>query len=368
MKIGYIVHDLNDPSVARRCEMLERGGAKVVLTGFYRGSQLTKKIQRRNPLVLGTTHDAAFLLRALNTVKHAVFTKRVENYLIECETILARNLEQLAIGARINGSRPLIYECLDIHRLLVSPSIPAKLIQHLENKLLPRVDLLLTSSPGFIRNHFEKTSLDCPTYLIENKFSISTPPTTLCPSKEPSPVLKIGWFGMLRCQKSFSMLREIVSCSEGGIEVIIAGKPSTSELPNLAQEAGTLAGIEFTGPYDYQDLAALYNKCHFAWAVDWFEEGLNSDWLLPNRLYESIGHGALPIVLEETEMHQWLKERDAGVPIKKDAAAKSIAEKLCSLDLSRLQKKLHAIPVHDVFADEKDALNLVQAITKTEKL
>ena len=36
---------------------------------------------------------------------------------------------------------------------------------------------------------------------------------------------------------------------------------------------------------------------HFTWAIDFYEAGANSDWLLPNRLYEGGAHGAVPIAL-----------------------------------------------------------------------
>ena len=32
-KIAYLVHNLDDPAVERRCRMLERGGSAVVLAG-----------------------------------------------------------------------------------------------------------------------------------------------------------------------------------------------------------------------------------------------------------------------------------------------------------------------------------------------
>ena len=49
MHIGYLVHNLNDPAVERRCAMLERGGAKVKLAGFCRDAQLSDAIAQRRP-------------------------------------------------------------------------------------------------------------------------------------------------------------------------------------------------------------------------------------------------------------------------------------------------------------------------------
>ncbi|MGR5543340.1 hypothetical protein ACPV5V_32785, partial [Vibrio campbellii] len=52
--------------------------------------------------------------------------------------------------------------------------------------------------------------------------------------------------------------------------------------------------IEFLGPYVFpDDLADIYNNAHFNWTLDFFEQGGNSEWLLPNRIYEG-GLFALP--------------------------------------------------------------------------
>ena len=48
----------------------------------------------------------------------------------------------------------LVYECLDIHRLLLSTRFDGALLRFLETRLWDEVDLLLTSSPAFVRNYF----------------------------------------------------------------------------------------------------------------------------------------------------------------------------------------------------------------------
>ena len=50
------------------------------------------------------------------------------------------------------------------------------------------------------------------------------------------------------------------------------------------------------------------------------EEGGNSDWLLPNRLYDSIAYGAVPIGLKGVEMGCWLARNDVGVVVEHPVA------------------------------------------------
>ena len=53
----------------------------------------------------------------------------------------------------------VVYECLDIHRMLLSNGLHGRLFRSLESKLWRDVDLLLTSSPAFIRNYFRSARL-----------------------------------------------------------------------------------------------------------------------------------------------------------------------------------------------------------------
>ena len=366
MKIGYIVHDLNDPSVERRCIMLERGGAEVVLTGFYRGDKVKSVVAGRNPLVLGRTKDAAMLSRLTSTLKHVFSVGKLKAHFMDCDVILARNLEQLAIAMRLKVSRHLTYECLDLHRLLLGTGFVPRMIQSVESKLLSKVDGLLTSSPAFLRNHFDDSTLNAPQYLIENKFLVETVSECLPPSAATSSVIRIGWFGMLRCRKTFKVLRELAERSDGRVEVIISGRPSVAELPELPEVAKASKGVTYTGPYTYSDLPELYGQCHFAWAIDWFEEGLNSEWLLPNRLYESISHGAVPIVLAKTEMGRWLEARGAGLRIMPGTDPCEMILGLKPSDIAGFQAEIQAVPVGDVMADDTDCERLVKFISRAE--
>jgi len=126
VKIGSIAHNLNDPAVERRCLMFENGGADVAVAGFCRDAELREGISARAPMVLGQSADAALVQRAAITLKNTILNNGLKEYLADCDVILARNLEQLAIASNIVGDRPLIYECLDIHRSLIGSSMPAK--------------------------------------------------------------------------------------------------------------------------------------------------------------------------------------------------------------------------------------------------
>jgi hypothetical protein len=60
-------------------------------------------------------------------------------------------------------------------------------------------------------------------------------------------------------------------------------------------------------------LEDIYRNVHFSWAVDMYDEGLNSSWLLPNRIYEGGLHGAVPMALSSVETGRYLKRLGVGV-------------------------------------------------------
>ncbi|NQX93395.1 MAG: hypothetical protein HRT64_00445 [Erythrobacter sp.] len=364
MKIGYIVHNLNDPAVERRCQMLERGGAEVALAGFCRDDSLAPAIARRNPMQLGASADAAMVQRALMTLRNVAFHSKLAAYCADCDAIMTRNLEQLAIASAFVGQRALIYECLDIHRSLTATSAPARAVQFVENQLLPRVDLLLTSSPAFLSHHFDNTALAAPSYLIENKLLVeegAAPVPRQPTSDEP---IVIGWFGMLRCKRTLAFLSDLTARSNGRITALICGKPSPAELPGIEDHVAATPGLTYTGPYTYADLPDLYGRCHFAWAIDWFEEGLNSSWLLPNRIYEAIAHGAVPIALANVEVGRWLERHAVGLRVKDGDDARDQLLLMPKLDVRRLQAEVAKVDARAVIADSRDCEELVQAIMK----
>ena len=172
-KIAYFVHDLSDAAVHRRVRMLAAGGAAVTPIGFRRQATPVREVEGLAAIDLGQTEDGK-LSRRLITVAGALM--RVGGFaeaLAETDVILARNLEMLTIAARARRRHApqarLVHECLDVHRLLLSPRPAGALLRHIESRLWRGVDLLLTSSPGFIENYFEPRRFPASVRMVENK-------------------------------------------------------------------------------------------------------------------------------------------------------------------------------------------------------
>jgi hypothetical protein len=371
VKIAYFVHDLSDPSVHRRVRMLLAGGASVVLIGFRRSEMPVEAVAGVRTIDIGRTRDAKLARRALSVAKALMGVRRLAEELRGANAILARNLEMLPIAARARRlhapAATLIYECLDIHRLLLSQGIGGNLLRHYETRLWREVELLLTSSPAFLRNYFQPRGFPAPIRLVENKllWLDRDGGGDLRRAPPPGPPWRIGWFGMIRCRKSLEVLCSLARRANGEVEVIIRGRPSDAIFPDFAASIAGSPHIYFGGLYrNPEDLPAIYGEIHFNWAIDYYENGQNSSWLLPNRLYEGGALGAVPIALAHVETANWLTRQGAGVVLH-EPLEENLVEFFYSLDpstYSRFASEVAALPRRHLVDGPAECRELVRAI------
>src|SRR5215831_2188204 len=373
-KIIYFAHDLLDPAVHRRVRMLLAGGAAVTLIGFRRSAEAPNAVEGLRPIDLGQTADGMLVRRMLSVVSALVRLGSLAEHIRHANVILARNLEMLvpAIRARKRYApqATVAYECLDIHRVLLSTRLRGRLFRLLESKLWRDVDLLLTSSPAFIRNYFAPRGFPSPIRLVENKVLMIGERETRAPSVRPppGPPWRIGWFGMIRCRKSFDILSSLARAAGGAVEVIIRGKVSGATFRDFDAAIADLPNVRFAGPYrSPADLPSIYGNVHFNWAIDYYESGRNSAWLLPNRVYEGSLYGAVPIGLAGVETGHWLAERGAGVVLD-EPLERQLVDFFRRLDRDSyaiLAQGVEALPRPDLISNKSDCRELVDALCRS---
>lgn len=328
LEILYLAHDVADPAIRRRTLTLEAGGASVTVAGFRRGAD---KPAAPDIIELGVTRDGKFAQRIAAVLKAATTLGKSLNGLARPDVIIARNLEMLALANRANtlfgGDVPIVYECLDIHRLLLRQDFAGRSLRAAEQYLGRNVSLLVTSSPAFIENYFRPMSrLNAPTLLLENKVIDLSDEPALSPVRPRPPEAgepwNIGWFGALRCRKSLRLLSDFSRAMDGRFHIVLRGRPAYSEFDDFDGFVKNEPYMTFHGAYrNPEDLAAIYNAVHFSWGIDFFEEGLNSSWLLPNRLYEGCRYGAVPIAMKGTETARFLSARHIGLMLERAESA-----------------------------------------------
>lgn len=327
LRILLLAHDLADDSVGKRVAMLASGGAEVTLAGFRRTPEPVRSVAGCAETDFGQTRDAAFGERIRAVTRALLRLPRYRALFEESDLIWARTLEMLAIAVRgralCSVAPPILYESLDIHRLLLRHDLVGAALREAEGRLGRRASLLVTSSPAFVSNYFAtRSKLDLPVRLIENKVYLGkndVPASLLSRVRPPGPPWVIGWFGHIRCKESLRILTDVVRRNQGKVEVVIRGRPAFDDFERSISET---PGMRFLGPYkNPDDLDAIYREVHFTWAIDRFEHGLNSAWLLPNRLYEGGLYGCVPIADESVETGRFLQRLGIGVALGEPLAA-----------------------------------------------
>lgn len=381
MQVTYLAHDLDDPSCWRRVDMLRRGGAVVRIAGFRRG---------QGPLpgpaiVLGHTANGRMIqrLRAILSAAPRVARAIPEPDLKGSpETILARNLEMLALGAALQRRRRagapaadaprLVYELLDVHGLMLGQGAVHRTLRRIEAALMRRTRLVVLSSPAFGTRYLQAFGQpDVPTLLVENKpFAAVSPGDAAMPADDrgqgnAGAPLVIGWFGMLRCAWSLRTLDAVTRARPGRFRVVLRGRPALDVIPDFHAVIDANPDLDFLGPYRWpDDLPAIYGAIDVAWLIDRYQAGQNSDWLLPNRLYEGCLNGAVPVVLDGTEVARRAADWGCGVPVAApDTAAVDAA--LSGLDgaaLGASRGRVAAIPRGALQMDDAECGRLTRAI------
>jgi hypothetical protein len=175
---------------------------------------------------------------------------------------------------------------------------------------------------------------------------------------------------MIRCRRSFEILSSIAREAGGVVQVRIAGRPSPKEFPDFEALVAQSPHVTFTGSYRFDELPALYGDVHFSWAVDFFEEGLNSSWLLPNRIYESSFFGAVPIAVDGVETASWLQRKKVGVILDGDpkASLQGFLTELTDRQYRELSEALQGIPATDLVDTRESCQQLLRTLKNLKAL
>jgi succinoglycan biosynthesis protein ExoL len=124
--------------------------------------------------------------------------------------------------------------------------------------------------------------------------------------------------------------------------------------------------LSFEGAYTPEDLPRIYGAVHFSWLIDRYEAGANSEWLLPNRLYEGCRFGAVPIALEGTETARFLGRERLG-PALRSATPEALGVALSRLgrdDVARLRGAVLARPATLWSVNAGECADLVRAMAQ----
>jgi hypothetical protein len=261
----------------------------------------------------------------------------------------------------------MVYEVLDVQRIFIGEGPINRLFRWAERTLLRSCDLLVVSSPDFMSRYFlPRQSYSGPWRLLENKvspgqFSLRPPQMILRPPAPPPWV--IGWFGRLRCIRSLEILCSIADTMGERVLVRMRGLPSEEDVPTHALETAcaSRSNLTYEGGYDgRRDLPDMYAGVHFAWCIDYLDAGANSDWLLPNRIYEGGLFGSLALARRNTATASKV-ERDGLGWAFAEPLEQAICDFLGNLQIEAYERARRAVEdaSRSQFVDETDTRDLL---------
>ena len=321
MRIAYFGHDSADAVIRKRVRNLEANGHTVQSFTHRRHDNAGPEWDNVD---LGRTRNGAYLDRIISVFRGAFRTAKHKDALAKTDLIIARNLDLLIVAflaKRLTGlSTPVIYECLDVHRQLCRQDAIGWVARKIEGSLLKRCRGLLVSSPAFLKEHFERYYKgEYRAALIENRLPEAFAETYQRPDPdresdlEKSRPLRLGWVGILRCQRTLDLMVRTAHDLGDAIEIHVHGKPDLWNVPKFHETVETVENIVFHGAYKApEQLPDIYNNLDLIWSGDFMEAGLNSTWLLPNRIYEGGYLGVPAITPEGTQTANWVENHRSG--------------------------------------------------------
>ena len=300
MRIAYLAYDSADNSVIQRVDLFRSTDVEVLGFMFRRERFNLDFVPDWDNVDLGVIHDGAFLRRLTGLVRTLPRIWRARRKLKGVSCVYARNLDLGLLGLflclLLPRGTPLVYEVLDIHRALLKQRFAGRLLRFLERLVLRRCDLLVVSSGDFIEHYFKAwQGYGGESFLLENKMSPNRLGAALSGERQErkGPVegadgpWVLGWFGTLRCERSLELICALADALPDHVKVYLRGFPVRLGLEHFEAEIEQRPNIVFEGRYrNPEDLAEIYRHCDFNWCFDFVDPGANSEWLLPNRIYE----------------------------------------------------------------------------------
>ncbi|MEQ9285436.1 MAG: hypothetical protein RIG77_00930 [Cyclobacteriaceae bacterium] len=319
--------------------MLKEQGFNVKVMSFEREYH-KGRLPNCNIESLGKIHNGQYFLRFFRIVKAL---PKIRSSIKKFDVVYAfgPDMAAAAFVAAIGIKRPVIMEIGDITSLQLSKKVVGFLVRKLESVLVNRLKLLVVISSGFLAEYY-RTRLKVKTdaMLIENKlertFGMKSKlddfdGRNIIVHQNSKKRMRIGYFGLLRDEWSWLVLKELCVRYPETYEVVFAGRPVSPK--NLEEQVSKLDNMRFLGEYSSpKDLPKLYNQVDMIWACyssigpnDW-----NLRWGRPNRFFEGCYYNRPVFAREGASFAEDVKRYTIGKVIR-HTDIEQVIDEICSI-------------------------------------
>lgn len=353
----------NDARIQRRLAALESRGVTTDVLAFER-EHYPGKPPATGYRSLGIIEDGCSV-RRLSSLLRAAPIVRAAVAGADVVYTFSFDLHALAwITTRTLVRRPaLVYEVADIHPTLVGSRLTSRLMRAIERRLLSDTRLVVVTSEAFITGFYRGVQkiARLPHLLIENKPDLKMV-TGARPLQRRSGPITIGYFGMIRCQRSWQALRLIAERGNGRVRVYLRGVPLG--LPKFEREAAESPWIEYGGPYVApDDLLDMYERVDLCWNAHRVDDNNSLLWNRTNRFYEACAFHKPMVAQLQSQDGEVVARRQLGPCIDLvDVEASATRVLAVSWDeLSEWQRHLDSLP-RSVYTENGEHETLVNQI------
>lgn len=318
-RVVVVAPDCGDARLAKRLVALRDAGAQLVVLSFDRGRCPAAALPVPF-LNLGATRSEDYRQRLAALARAVPQLWRCRERLRGARRVYAINVDCAALGLVVRllarSSPELVVELADVQPVMTRRGPRSTALRLAERFVLRRTTLVVTTSPAYVREYLAAQGWRGPHLLLENRVHPPLPQEvrSRLAATSPGEPWRIGWFGDLRCRRSWEIMQQVATSFEGRVQFLLAGRPTMPGGDRFEAEVAATRHVDYVGPYSYPDgLPALYSSVHLNWCIDLTAEEGNSAWFLPNRLYEGGLFGVPALARDATETGRWTRQRGTGL-------------------------------------------------------
>ena len=297
-----ILSTWGDSHQLNRMLMLENYGLNTVSLAYSR-AYYPSKVSKPD-VSLGNLKHGNYLLRifaflrSLIIVKGEIKRNGPAVYVFGLDNLIQVYLIKMMLTKRV----VIFYEISDIRAFETRNSILSRLLRLVYSQALRSVDQLIVTSPEFVTGYLsEYVGFHSKNYIVmENKVHSSMVKYySEQADRQPtnaSKKIRIGYFGLLRCNRSIEILLDLADDSDE-FHIVFRGILFGIN-DELVERINLNKNTSFHGPYHSpEDLRDLYQDIDVSWICYPYSEKKvgNWQWARTNRYYEG-GYFEVPMV------------------------------------------------------------------------
>ncbi len=368
MKIVFLLPDISSRYCLKRVYLLESLGIQTEVLGFSRGYFSEEKFHGETDS-LGQLSEGHYFNRIFRFIYSLPKVRKVTK---TADVLYAFGQDLLGLGiiamVLTNKKLKIVCEIADIQPALTCRGLYSRILRFVERILLKKVDLLVVTSEAFVTGYFQDIQgiTEMPYQVIENKVDEES----LISSKvievndRYSDVLRIGYFGLLRCRRSWEILRLAALKGGGRISIYLRG---VIPWDDMRIEMQNCLNVVYDGTYVSPDeLSEIYGQTDMVWACFPYEGQKmgNWSWARTNRFYEACYFKKAMFVQKGTEDSRVVENLRFGVSLDLKDIEMCVEQilKIDPLELTQWKKNLEQLP-KNIYTYSNEHVELISKLS-----